>query len=106
MMRAGRLMEDGFEKLGVKAILAKDRYNQLLYYRKSPYYSAFEQLGLTGLLGILPMNNGRVQATDAWMQLNHVIFHYLFTFPNDLLTQVEQMKTTLQLNRNHIWPFT
>ena len=35
MMRAGRLMEDGFEKLGVKAILAKDRYNQLLYYRKS-----------------------------------------------------------------------
>ena len=98
MMRAGMLMEDGFEKLGVKAILAKDRYNQLLYYRKSPYYSAFEQLGLTGLLGILPMNNGRVQATDAWMQLNHVIFHYLFTFPNDLLTQVERMKTTLQLN--------
>ena len=44
------------------------------------------------------MTNGRVQATDAWMQLNHVIFHYLFTFPNDLLTQVEQMKTTLQLN--------
>eukprot|EP00731_Ephydatia_muelleri_P017569 Em0010g667a len=27
MMRAGRLMEDGFEKLGVKAILAKDSIN-------------------------------------------------------------------------------
>lgn len=98
MMRAGALLEEGFEKLGVKAILAKDRYNQLIYYRKAPYYSAFESLGLTQLIGILPMNNGRVQATDPWLQLNHAIFHYLFTFPNDLLTQVEQIKTALHLN--------
>ena len=98
MMRTGRLMEEGFEKLGVKTILAKDRYNQLLYYRKSPYYSIFERFGLTKLFGIQSMNNGRVQATDAWMQLNHIIFHYLFTFPNDLLTQAEQIKKALQLN--------
>ena len=98
MMRAGRLMEEGFEKLGVKTIVAKDRYNQVLYQRKAPDYRAFEWLGLTGLCHIQPINNGRVQATDAWIQLNHVIFHYLFTFRNDLFTQVEQMKTALQLN--------
>ena len=98
MMMAGMLIEEGFENLGVKTILAKNRYNQVLYYRKALYYGVFEWLGLTGLFGIQPMNNGRVQATDAWMQLNHVIFHYLFTFRNDLLTQVEQMKTALQLS--------
>ncbi|KAL5516581.1 hypothetical protein EMCRGX_G001956, partial [Ephydatia muelleri] len=98
MMRAGRLMEEGFEKLGVKTILAKNRYNEVDYYRKAPDYSALEWFGLTGLFGIQAVNNGHVQATDAWIQMNHVIFHYLFTFRNDLLTQVEQMKTALQLN--------
>ena len=68
------------------------------YYRKAPDYSALEWFGLTGLFGIQAVNNGHVQATDAWIQMNHVIFHYLFTFRNDLLTQVEQMKTALQLN--------
>ena len=98
MLRTGRLIEEGFENLGAATILAKDRYNQLLYYRKAPYYSVFEWFGLTKLFGIQPMNNGRVQATDAWMQLNHAISHYLFTFSSDLLAQVEEMKTTLQLN--------
>ena len=72
MMRTGMLLEaEGFEKLGVKSILSKDRYNQLLYYRSSPYYTALEWFGLTRLFGILPMNNGRVEATDSWMQLSH-----------------------------------
>ena len=43
------------------------------------------------------MNNGRVQATDAWMQLSHLIFSFSFCFPNDTLAQVEEIKTTLQL---------
>ena len=43
MMKVGKLMEEGFKRLGVTTIL---RYNQVLYYRYSSKYIDLEKKGI------------------------------------------------------------
>ena len=57
----------------MKTILAKNRYSELIFYRKAPDYNVSEWFGLTGLFRIQAVNNGRVQATDAWIS-RHFIY--------------------------------
>ena len=99
MMKAGKQIEDGFERLGVNAILDKDRYSGVHFTHGSPWYAMLHAFGLTNILRVLPMNNGHVLASESWIQLNHVIFNYLFEFPNSLMTQVTELKKSLEIDR-------
>ena len=62
-------------------ILNTDRYQGVHFTHGSPWYAMLQAVGLTKVLGILPMNNGHVLASESWVQLNHILLNYLFKFP-------------------------
>ena len=81
MMRTGKLIEEGFLRLGLSSILDKDRYNGVYFTHNSSWYAKLHAVGQTNLLGILPMNEGYVVASESWVRVSHVILNYLFKFP-------------------------
>ena len=99
LMRTGKMIEEGFQTLGVSSILDTDRYQGVHFTHGSPWYAMLQAVGLTKVLGILPMNNGHVLASESWVQLNHILFNYLFKFPTGLTTRVEEIKKSLGIDR-------
>ena len=99
LMRTGKMIEEGFQTLGVSSILDADRYQGVHFTHGSPWYAMLQAVGLTKVLGILPMNNGHVLASESWVQLNHILFNYLFKFPTGLTTRVEEIKKSLGIDR-------
>ena len=98
MMRTGKLIEEGFLRLGVSSILDKDRYDGVYFTHDSPWYAMLHMVGLTTLWGVLPMDKGYVLASESWVQVSHVILNYLFKFPTGLTTKVNAIKKTLGID--------
>lgn len=92
LMNTGRLIDDGFEKIGVKSILAWGRDKQVYYQQSSLWYSMV--LRLVGDMGRFT-----VEASNPWVRLNHVIFNYLFKFKSDLLVHVSGVKKALGIDK-------
>ena len=91
LMDTGRLIDDGFEKLGVKAMLARGRDEGVYYTQSSLWYSTL--LRFLGDIGRFT-----VEASEPWMKLNHAIFNYLFKFRSELLDHVGNVKKELGID--------
>eukprot|EP00731_Ephydatia_muelleri_P023060 Em0015g643a len=92
LMDTGRFINDGFEKIGVRAILARGRDQQVYYTQSSLWYSVVLHL-------IGDMGRFTVEASDPWVQVNHAVFNYLFKFRGEILDHVNDVKKALGIDR-------
>lgn len=92
LMDTGRLITEGLEKLGIRAILARGRNQQVYYTQSSLWYSVVLRI-------IGDMGRFTVEASDPWVHLNHAIFNYLFKFREEILDHVNNVKKVLGINQ-------
>ena len=93
----GEQIVNGFKKLGVRQILL-EKPNDTVYIDHRPLlYNMLHKLGVHHLLEIPETGNGRMQPTNAWLYVSHVIFTYLFGFSQTLLSKVEEYQKSLGL---------
>ena len=93
LMDTGSSIDNGFDKLGVKSILARGRAEGVYYTQSSLWYSM-----LLRLIG--DMGRFTVEASQPWVQLNHAVFNYLFKFRSELLDHVGSVKRALGIDRH------
>ena len=88
----GEKIKQGFEKLGIADILhGREPQNPVRCGHKSPWYDTLHYLGLHHFMEIPEMNNGKVFATEPWLQVSHVLLCYLFKFPKILVKEVDKI---------------
>ena len=99
----GELIMKGLEELGVRQILLQ-KTNETVYTDHKPlWYSMFHKLGIHHLIEIPENSNGRMQPTNAWLYVSHIIFTYLFGFTQKLVTKVKEYQQSLQLyNKDYL----
>ncbi len=97
MMDPGPLILEGMKSLGVQTILG-DKDDETVYCGHKPlWYTWLHRFGMHYLLDIPEINNGQVQANEAWLYLSHYTFTYLFKFSKDLIQRVDSYKKQLNL---------
>ena len=95
----GHLISTGLKKLGIKDILAEGRENSV-YYRSAStgfWYSVMHTLGIHHLTEIPEINRGSSLITGPWLYLSHAIFCYLFKFPQKLISNVDKLQKSLDI---------
>ena len=101
IMDPGKKITAGFEKLGLNDILVEQHSNETVRCGHNPlWYSMLHKFGAHHIMEIPEISSGRVVATEPWMQVSHVIFCYLFKFPQVLITEVDRVSRSLGIDDN------
>ena len=101
IMDPGKKITAGFEKLGLNDILVEQHPNETVRCGHNPlWYSMLHKFGAHHIMEIPEISSGRVVATEPWMQVSHVIFCYLFKFPQVLVTEVDRVSRSLGIDDN------
>ena len=91
----------GFERLGITDILGREVFSfndSVQCGHKSPWYHLLRKFGVHHVMEIPEMNNGKVIATEPWLQVSHVLLCYLFKFPKILVNEVNKLTTSMGLH--------
>ena len=98
-MNTGEKITAGFEKLGLHSILEKESPNDTVSCGHNPvWYTMLHKLGAHHFMEIPEVSSGKVIASEPWLQVSHVIFCYLFQFPQLLVTEVDQVSRSLGID--------
>ena len=86
----------GFKRLGLNDLLGKDDANNTVSCGHDEiWYTILHNLGAHHFMEIPEVSSGKVLASEAWIQVSHVIFCYLFQFPQVLLNEVDRVSRSL-----------
>ena len=91
----GDKIRAGFESLGLWKLLAVDSENTVHCGHRHFWSDLLNKLGANHFMEIPKMNSGKVLASEPWLQMSHVIFCYLFKFPEVLVSEVNRIMTQL-----------
>ena len=95
----GEKIVAGFEKLGLNDILVEKYPNETVHCGHKPFwYTLLHKLGIHHMMEIAKISGGSVIATEPWIEVSHVIFCYLFKFPQVLVTEVDKVSRSLGIN--------
>ena len=98
-LEPGQKITEGFEKLGINDILAGLPENTVRCGHKDVWYNALHSFGVHHFVDIPKMNSGQLLATEPWIDVSHVIFCYLFKFPELLDAEVGKISKSLGLDK-------
>ena len=101
VLNTGERIQTGFEKLGIADILGRDPAalnDSVRCGHKSPWYNLLHTFGVNRIMDIPEMNNGQVLATEAWLQVSHVLLCYLFKFPKILVEEVNKIAKSMEIH--------
>lgn len=91
----GEKIKAGFEKLGLTNLLRLDSQNTVHCGHRHFWYNLLRNLRVHHVMEIPESSSGRVLASEPWLQVSHVIFCYLFKFPQVLVSEVDKVVTSL-----------
>lgn len=94
----GDKIRSGFERLGLTELLSIDQENTVHCGHRHFWYHLLNKLGANRVMEIPEGSSGRVLASEPWLQVSHVIFCYLFKFPQVLLNKVDNVMTSLGIH--------
>ena len=95
-MDPGEKIIAGFEKLGLNDILEEDTPNDTVSCGHDPlWFSILHKLGAHHLMEVPEISSGKLLVTEPWIQVSHVIFCYLFKFPQVLVSEVDTISRSL-----------
>ena len=99
----GEKIRAGFENLGLWRLFAVDSDNTVHCGHKHFWYHLLHKLGAHHLMEIPKISSGKVLASEPWLQVSHVIFCYMFKFPQVLMTEVDKVMKWLGIdNRRYL----
>ena len=98
-MSPGERIVSGFENLGLNKILNNSgRMNDTVKCGHDPiWYTMLHKLGAHHFMEIPEVSSGQVEASEPWLQVSHVIFCYLFRFPQVLVNEVDSISRYLDI---------
>ena len=94
----GKKIKAGFEKLGLWKLLTMDSQNTVHCGHKHFWYHLLHKLGVHHIMNIPKTSSGKVLASEPWLQVSHVIFCYMFNFPQVLVTEVDRVMKRLGID--------
>lgn len=94
----GERIKAGFENLGLWKLLTIDSKNTVHCGHKHFWYHLLHKLGVNHIMEIPKISSGKVLASEPWLQLSHVIFCYMFKFPQILMREVDRVMKSLGIN--------
>ena len=94
----GEKIKAGFENLGLWKLLTMDSENTVHCGHKHFWYHLLHKLGAHRIMEIPKISSGKVLASEPWLQVSHVIFCYMFKFPQVLVTEVDKVMKWLGIN--------
>lgn len=97
ILHPGEKIREGFERLGLKDILASKPQNTVHCGHKHFWYNLLHKIGVHKFMEIPESSSGKILVSEQWIQMSHVIFCYLFKFPQTLITEVDRVMRTLGL---------
>ena len=97
-MDPGQKILAGFDKLGLNDIFIEENPNDTVSCGHNPlWYSMLHKLGAHHVMEIPEVSSGRVVAYEPLFQVSHVIFCYLFMFPQVLVAEVDKISKSLEI---------
>ena len=97
-MDPGAKVIAGFKKLGLNDVLVEVNANDTVSCGHNPlWYGMLHKLGAHHVMEIPEVSSGRVEASEALFQVSHIIFCYLFKFPQVLVAEVDKISKSLDI---------
>ena len=87
----GEKIKAGFQKLGLSKLLMMDSQNTVACGHKHFWYNLLHKIGAHHVMEIPEISSGKVLASESWLQVSHVIFCFMFKFPQVLVTEVDRV---------------